>query len=65
MKDDVVRSHDLVPPSHQLRVHLFHGRERAVGEFADPCVAEVLVRGDEVHLVEVKPRILAHTGLLR
>ena len=60
MEDGVVRPHRLVPPSHQLRVHLFHGRERTLGEFADSCVTEMLVRGDEVDLVEVEPRILTH-----
>lgn len=55
MEDGVVRSH-------HLGVHLFHSRKRSLGEFADACVTEMLVRGDEVDLVEIEPRILVHCG---
>ena len=54
------RTDRFVPAADEFSVHLVDRCERAIREFADPRVAEVGVRGDEVDLVEVEPRIQVH-----
>ena len=60
MQHHICRTHRLVPAADERGVHLVDGGEWTVRELADPGVAEVGVRGDEVDPVEVEPRILAH-----
>lgn len=57
----ICRADGLVPPLDELSVHLVDRRERAFRKLADPGVAEMGVRRDEVDLVEVKPPIFAHS----